>query len=419
VRGAVQEDTRQATRPGGSAVTSVAVLVLMLAPALVAITGAEVLPRGTAGAFAGAREGARAGTPAVSHQLAGAAAGRPAAAQSAGADVAAAGRVGLDQASGAGLRLLREAASAGETVSYRGVQIISWWSEAGSTTAVVNVTHESLRGTLLQTVSTGAEPAGESFMAERSGAHPGDVLGVTEQTLGLLAANYHVDSAGSGSACDRRADIVEARRDDGTLAARFWVDSETKIPLRRELFDHQARMVNENTFIDLTFGEPAGLIRLPRGGRAAPRPWKVLGDGDLARLRVKGWPLPDSLPGGLTLFDAWQTVMRSGPVFQLAYSDGLSGVSLFVQRGGLPRKLAGWNEITFSGRQVYVRGSAWSIGDGLTWSSDGHVFTVIADAPAATVSAAVGALPHDTQQGFWRRLRHGFGRLVSWLDPFG
>ncbi len=399
-----------------------AVLFLILAPALVAVSGAEALPRGTAGTAAGAAgawAGAQVGTRAVSPPSGGPAAVKAPEPSQDGAPAAAYAQVGAGIAGGAGLQLLREAASAGQTVSYQGVQIISWWSPAGSATAVVHVTHDSRHGTLLQTVRTGTERAGESFVAARSSAHPGAVLGVTEETLGLLAANYRVDAAGAGSACDRRAEIVEARRDDGTLAARFWVDSATKIPLRRELFDRWARMVNENTFIDLNLGQPVVVAGPPHAAGPAPRPWEVLTDSDLGRLRFKGWPLPESLPGGLTLFDARQTATRSGPVIQLGYSDGLSGVSLFVQRGGLPSRLTGWNEITFGGRPVYARGSVWSIGDGLTWSGRGHVLTLIADAPAATISAVVGGLPHDTQRGFWQRLQHGFGRLVSWIDPFG
>ena len=149
---------------------------------------------------------------------------------------------------------------------------------------------------------------------------------------------------------------------------------------------------------------------------AAARPWNVLTSADLARLRAKGWPLPAELPGGLVLFDARQTTTPSGPVFQLGYSDGLSGVSLFVQRGGLPRKLAGWREVEVGGRTVYARDP---IPQGLAWSSHRYVLTLIADAPAATIGAVVRVLPHDGQRGFWSRLRHGFGRVVSWVDPFG
>ena len=44
---------------------------------------------------------------------------------------------------------------------------------------------------------------------------------------------------------------------------------------------------------------------------------------------------------------------------------------------------------------------------------------MIADAPQATVSQIVAALPHDGQAGFWKRMARGFRRLGSWANPFG
>jgi sigma-E factor negative regulatory protein RseB len=47
------------------------------------------------------------------------------------------------------------------------------------------------------------------------------------------------------------------------------------------------------------------------------------------------------------------------------------------------------------------------------------VYTVLADAPPQTVNAVIGALPHDSPPGFWKRLSRGFERLASWVNPFG
>jgi hypothetical protein len=46
------------------------------------------------------------------------------------------------------------------------------------------------------------------------------------------------------------------------------------------------------------------------------------------------------------------------------------------------------------------------------------VFTMMADAPSASVDAAVGALPHDGPTGFWKRMKRGLGRMASWANPF-
>jgi sigma-E factor negative regulatory protein RseB len=46
------------------------------------------------------------------------------------------------------------------------------------------------------------------------------------------------------------------------------------------------------------------------------------------------------------------------------------------------------------------------------------VYTLMADAPAQTVEAVVGVLPHDGPAGFWKRMSRGLVRLASWANPF-
>ncbi len=103
-------------------------------------------------------------------------------------------------------------------------------------------------------------------------------------------------------------------------------------------------------------------------------------------------------------------------MLDLGYSDGLSVVSVFEQRGDLAARLAGWQKAKVDGHVIYA-----AVPDqrSLTWSGHGMVYTVMADAPAQTVDAAVGALPHDAPPGFWKRMSRGFVRLASWVNPFG
>jgi hypothetical protein len=51
------------------------------------------------------------------------------------------------------------------------------------------------------------------------------------------------------------------------------------------------------------------------------------------------------------------------------------------------------------------------------WSAGGFVYTLVADAPMATVSQVVAALPDNGGPGFWVRMARGLRRLVSWLNP--
>jgi sigma-E factor negative regulatory protein RseB len=149
---------------------------------------------------------------------------------------------------------------------------------------------------------------------------------------------------------------------------------------------------------------------------AAFRPWAdQLGPAQLATLRASGWPVPGPMPGGLTLFDARQSATAAGRVVDFAYSDGLSVVSVFVQRGRLPTALPGWHQSDVNGKRLYVSNPGEP---DLTWSARGFVYTVVAGAPAPTIAAVLNALPHEAGLGFWARMKRGLRRLWSWINPF-
>jgi len=310
-----------------------------------------------------------------------------------------------------GLRLLQQAAAACQGTSYRGEQVVLWWGQGETSTSVVEVWHQPGSMTLVQASGAAPAAAGAPSRPEIAGDQdPDGILGVSGRLLVLLQSNYQVAYAGRGSAAGRPALVVEVSRPGGALAARFWIDAATKLPLRREMFAN-AHMISENAFTSLELGA-RGLDGMPASAAA---PWTAqLDRAGLAALRAKGWPLPGQLPGNLVLFAASQTSARSGPVVDLSYSDGLAVVSLFVQRGELGRPMPGWRQITVDGRTVYSVDPAERT---FAWSAGGFVYTVIADAPIATVSQVVNTLPGSTQPGFWTRMFRGFRRLASWLNP--
>lgn len=312
-----------------------------------------------------------------------------------------------------GLRLLEEAAAACQGTPYRGEQVVLWRGPGETSASVVDVWHQPGRVTLVQ--AAGVAPGNAVGATIGSGTAddqvPDGILGFSRQLLVLLRSNYEIGYAGRGSAAGRAALVVEVRRLGGGLAARFWLDAATKLPLRREIFTSGSHLVSEDAFINLRLG-PSGLGAMPA---AAGAPWaERLDQATLTALRAKGWPLPGQLPGNLVLFAARQTSARPGRVIDLSYSDGLAVVSVFVQRGELAQPMPGWRQIGMRGQTVY------SIDPGersFAWSSGGFVYTVVADAPVAAVSQVVAAMPDPGRPGFWGRMAVGFRRLASWFNP--
>jgi sigma-E factor negative regulatory protein RseB len=323
-------------------------------------------------------------------------------------------------ASALAIRLLTQAAQAAVLTSYQGEEIVERWDTAGGTQVMSDIWHASGGQTVTRTLAEGTQVSSEPYLSsDTDGQWPEGVLGVTTQLVSLLESHYVVAYAGTGPVGNRPAQIVEAWRDDGSLAATFWLDNTTKLPLEREVFDSQEHVISQDLFVNVRVENQAPLPA-PAGGQGVPAdprgPWNApLPARQLLALRAQGWLVPPNLPGGLSLFTGAQTRTSTGTVLDLGYSDGLSVVSLFEQRGNLAAKLAGWQKITVAGHAVYV---AQPDQRSLTWSSRGMVYTVLADAPAQTVDDVIGALPHDKPPGFWKRMSRGFSRLASWVNPF-
>jgi sigma-E factor negative regulatory protein RseB len=313
------------------------------------------------------------------------------------------------------LKLLRNAEGAARTTPYEGTQFITAWSRSGmATTSLVKVVHVPGDGTHMRVQSTTADQGGQMYEADDS-ERTGGLTGYTPKMLDLLARNYAVVRAGQGAVSGRPTSVIEARRADGTAAGRFHIDRDTGLMLRRELLDQQGREVNLTFFTEIRPSVPKARFVTASASRTVEAPWAhQLAGADLGSLRYRGWPVQSDLPDRLSLYDARQ-LDGDGPVVHLSYSDGLSVVSVFVQRGMLDASsVADWHKTTRGGRTVYLSDT---VQQRAMWASRGYVFTVLADAPPPVVDSAVAALPHG-ETGFWGRLGRGLDRLTSWANPF-
>jgi sigma-E factor negative regulatory protein RseB len=303
--------------------------------------------------------------------------------------------------------LLQRAALAARNLSYHGTQLVSFWSDAGSTSAVLDVTHVGGEGLLVRVRPTPQNPGGALYEDEN-----GDLLGFATGALTLLAAHYEIAVEGSGEVAGRPAVVVAVRRPATSPAARFWLDRQTALPLRREVLDTDGKTVRETAFLDVVVGDADVPMRTKEAAQMMPA---VLGDpvSDVGALASDGWEVPGNLASGLELVDA----RRHGDAVQLTYSDGVSTVSVFEQHGRLDTdSVEEWRETKVAGHEVYVQ-SGFPLK--VVWSGHGVVYTVVAECPSACVSDVVGALPHGNPgPSVVSRIGHGVKRVGSWINPF-
>lgn len=314
----------------------------------------------------------------------------------------------------AALRLLERADTAPARTAYSGVQFVSAWAEQGATGLVVQVSHRPGVGTAVRSEGNAHAPAADTYL-------PADArqpsLIARSGALSLLAASYSLTLAGTGRVAGRPAHVVEARRTGSkNVAGRFWLDRKTGLVLRREVYDERGRATRASAFVDLEVGRSAP-ARV--ASNALPSPWPhEVSRPQLPGMRTRGWHCPEKVAGTLELVDARRGGSHKNPILHLSYSDGLSSVSLFQQRGRLDaERLTGYRATQRRGGTIYVR-------DGVparwVWSARGMVLTVVADAPARTVDHVVAALPApDAPAGTWGRLGRGMSRVASWFNPFG
>ncbi|RNL78211.1 hypothetical protein EFW17_23345 [Halostreptopolyspora alba] len=303
--------------------------------------------------------------------------------------------------------LLRRAAETSRVTAYDGVQSVAVRSAGTLATERAEVRHRPGEGTGYAEVTTRNAVAGRSLVVgPTSSARP------DERVLESLEHNYRVTRAGSDTVAGRTAEVVDARRGDGSVAGRFWVDERTSLPLRRDVLDATGEVTHSVRFVTLAVGDDTGTLP---GSSGETGHWRnTLSPRERTRLERRGWTLPERISWNLPLVDARSKRTTDGRVVHLSYSDGLSIVSVFVQRGQLGHEsvgtTSGMRPVVEGGGTIYVDDSGQSR---RMWESGGFVYTVLADAPPEMTGTVVGALPDPDGSGFWARVWRGFERLGS------
>jgi hypothetical protein len=205
--------------------------------------------------------------------------------------------------------------------------------------------------------------------------------------------------------------VTASDRDSGTARLKVYCDRATGVMLRREVLNRRGEPVRAVGFVQ---------VKKLGGTRSAPPADPPSGSGrardDAAPDRVGGIPdgyaAPPTVAGGFRLAGRY---VRDDDVVQLYYSDGLFGVSVFQQRGGLD-----WNGLPRGGDVERVgdsdgRGYAAAGGTVLVWEHDGVTRTIVSDGTVADLRDF--AVAFDDRSGTDDSLLEDVADFV--LGPFG
>ncbi len=299
---------------------------------------------------------------------------------------------------------LQRAMQAPASVAYSGVHEVAVVAGGSPTVARIHIEHAPGQGTSLR--AHGADGTADATFLGQNGPAPNAPLPL--DGLAVLVDTYTLTTSGAGVVAGRPATVVSATR-SGSLAARFWIDKASGLLLRREVFDG-GRVVSSSSFLSVTIRADGFLSHLPpEVGAATATPVSM----QLApTLNDEGWSCPEVLAGGFRL-TLLQRLEGDGQVVHAAYSDGLSTLSVFEERGRLdPDAIDGFTEGHLGGGVVAQRQGMPMI---TVWESGGTVYTVVTDAPPRAAERAVAALPHEPAAGGEQpsRLVRGLHRIAS------
>jgi len=321
---------------------------------------------------------------------------------------------GRDDDSPSAVAWLERAAQAPDRVSFHARQLVTSWGPNGASSALLDVIHVAQQGSQVSAVGSGGSEGATAFV-QRNTSHGPSVDG---GPLALLKATYELLFVGTTRTLSRKAVVIEARREDGTRAARFWIDQGTGLLLRRQLYTVDgSQLVRSTVFTALRVGPDTEFIghlapMLPDSGD------DPVGTGEAGAIRAEGWNCADQLPNSLQLYDVHRD--SSGNSLQFSYSDGLFNVSVFEQRGKLDAaSLAGYTEhATAEGGPVYLR---YGMPSYAVWESGGIVYTLVGDIPYDVLDRVIAAFPHEPppKVGALQRVGKGLAKMALWLTPMG
>jgi sigma-E factor negative regulatory protein RseB len=277
--------------------------------------------------------------------------------------------------------LLEKARSASATGNVAGIVEVRW-----------------IDGGELFVERVGARSRGDAYVVGRGNRVAVGRDGVRYAAADGIATRWGIDSMDAapapGAAWDlelgdpvrvagRTASVVSARGDDGRVRARFYVDPDTGLLLRRDVFDEEGHLARSVRFVRLNTGVAPAVPQVPSGAPTVSATDEV----------PDGFSAPEEL-GHFRLLGRYR---HPDGTLQLFYGDGLFSLSVFEQDG-----VVDWAAMPDGGRRAEVEGAkartySTAAGTVVVWGERGLALTGVSDAPADTLRAVLPDVAGDDQ----------------------
>ncbi|HEY5847966.1 MAG TPA: zf-HC2 domain-containing protein [Microlunatus sp.] len=298
------------------------------------------------------------------------------------------------------------AAASASRVSFSGTQSYQAVRGDQQVSATVHLVNVARQGMELVVHDQRGREVSSRFVRSTSASR------LSERTLvSQLAEHYTLVGWLGSEVVGRRATIIEARPAGaaaGSVAvARWWVDDSTGLLLWHETYDEGGSLQSAAGFRSLRIGRATFMSHVPQ--TSVPRTTTSLTLAKTSDLAAQGWSPPRNL-AGLPLVRLRSDRANDPEALHLVYSDGLSLVSVFEQRGGLDGAPPGssWDD----GMRAYVR---WGSASTASWESGATVLTVVSNGSPDLLAEAVRSLPHEEipQRTTMDRVLAGWDRILG------
>jgi len=197
-----------------------------------------------------------------------------------------------------------------------------------------------------------------------------------------LEAYYDISTGPVSKILERKAQLVTVQPRDGyRYGYRLWLDAETALPLKSQLFNRQGKVIEQVAFAELSIRDHVTDRDLMPSVNTSGFEWTRH---EIRKRKVSpdelDWRVTNLPPGFKLKVTRLQPVMGSTvPVRHLVYSDGLATVSIFIEETQNDKD---------PGTGLQKVGSAYAFHSDV----QGYQITAVGEVPAATVKGMVSSL---------------------------